>query len=270
MKKAYLLITIVIALVLSACGSQATATPIPTLMLDGGNNPSPSNGSTSSGNSVSASATLVPSKTAHLSFATIGHVTEVNVEVGDAVNTGDVLAKLDTTILEAKVREAEANLELASIQVRYLKRIGINEPHLETAIADVDRAQALLDLANANLELQPVLITPINGTVISVDTAPAEVVTPGQVVITLADFSYFQVETTDLSERDVTKVQIGQPASVFIEALGEEFTGKVVDVDRIGSTLGGDVVFTVTINLDRQPQGLLWGMSADVNIETGG
>jgi hypothetical protein len=32
--------------------------------------------------------------------------------------------------------------------------------------------------------------------------------------------------------------------------------------------LGGDVVFKVTIELDDQPEGLLWGMSADVQIET--
>ena len=47
-----------------------------------------------------------------------------------------------------------------------------------------------------------------------------------------------------------------------------EFTGEVIDVDRISSTLGGDVVFKVTIELDDQPQGLLWGMSADVQIQT--
>jgi hypothetical protein len=63
-------------------------------------------------------------------------------------------------------------------------------------------------------------------------------------------------------------VQIGQPAIVFIEALEEEFTGEVIDVDRISSTLGGDVVYKVTIEFDDQPKGLLWGMSADVQIET--
>jgi HlyD family secretion protein len=51
--------------------------------------------------------------------------------------------------------------------------------------------------------------------------------------------------------------------------LNQEFTGKVVDISRISSTLGGDVVYKVTIDLDQQPQGLLWGMSADVEIETG-
>jgi HlyD family secretion protein len=84
----------------------------------------------------------------------------------------------------------------------------------------------------------------------------------------LGDFSKYQIETTDLSERDVTRVQLGQPANAFIEALGEEFPGEVTDIDRVSSTLGGDVVFKVTIELDQQPQGLLWGMSADVQIQT--
>ena len=91
---------------------------------------------------------------------------------------------------------------------------------------------------------------------------------PGQTVIVLGDLSRYRIETTDLSERDVPRVQIGQSASVFIEALGEEFTGEVVDIDRVSSTLGGDVVYKVTIDLDRQPKGLLWGMSADVQLET--
>jgi DNA-directed RNA polymerase subunit H (RpoH/RPB5) len=91
---------------------------------------------------------------------------------------------------------------------------------------------------------------------------------PGQVVIVLGDLSTFRAETTDLSERDIPRVQIGQPAIVFIEALEEEFTGEVIDVDRISSTLGGDVVYKVTIEFDDQPKGLLWGMSADVQIET--
>jgi len=268
MKNLYLLITIIIALLLSACGSQTTATPIPTLVLDGSNTSSNGN-QISNANAVSASAQIVPLTESHLSFAAIGRVTEVNVEVGDKASAGDVLARLDTSILEAKIREAQANLDAAQAQYKYLKRIGTNEIHLETAATDVERAQALLDLANANLAAQSELIAPIDGTVIEVNTGPSETVTPGQVVIVLADLTRFQVETTDLSERDVTKIQNGQSATIFIEALGDEFTGKVVDVDRIGSTLGGDVVYTVTIAFTQQPKGLLWGMSADVDIEIG-
>ena len=137
------------------------------------------------------------------------------------------------------------------------------------AQAEADRAQALLDSANATLAAQSNLVAPFDGIVVSVEISPAETVVPGRVVITMGDFSKLQVETKDLSERDVPRVQIGQTASVFIEALNKEFSGKVIDISRISSTVGGDVVFKVTIALDQQPQGLLWGMSADVNIETG-
>jgi RND family efflux transporter MFP subunit len=199
----------------------------------------------------------------------VGRVKAVAVKVGDQVKAGQVLIELDTTLLEAKVREAEANLLAAQVQVKYLKRVGTDEVHLESAQAEADRAQALLDSAHAVLAAQSTLVAPFDGTVAAVDISTGETVVPGRVVVTLGDLSRFQVETKDLSERDIPRVRIGQNASIFIEALNQEFSGKVTDISRISSTVGGDVVFTVTIDLDKQPQGLLWGMSADVNIETG-
>jgi RND family efflux transporter MFP subunit len=212
---------------------------------------------------------MVPVKKAELSFANVGRVTVVNVNVGDQVKAGQALVELDTTLLEAKVREAEANLTVAQVEVNYLKRVGTDEVHLESAQAEADRAQALLDSANTTLATQSTLVAPFDGTIVSVDISPAETVVPGRVIITMGDLSEFQVETEDLSERDVPRVQTGQTASVFVESLNEEFPGKVTDISRISSTVGGDVVFKVTIDLDEQPQGLLWGMSADVTIETG-
>ncbi len=260
-------ITVIIVLLLSACGSASTPTAIPTISLD--NNASSPGSQSSDGNSVTASAIVIPLKDARLSFSSVGRVTSVDVKVGDQVRAGQALVQLDTTIPEAKVREAEANLLSAQIQVKYLKRLGVDEVHIETAEAEVAGAQALLDSANATLLAQSTLSAPFDGTIVSVDISPAETVTPGRTVIVLGDLSSYQIETTDLSERDVNKVQVGQPANIFIEALNQEFTGKVVDVSLVSSTLGGDVVFTVTIELDDQPQGLLWGMSADVAIETG-
>lgn len=267
MKKIFLVVVIMAVLLLTACGSASTPTAIPTITLGNDTTPSNTNGS-SAANSISASAVIVPVNDARLSFSAVGRVTSVDVKVGENVTAGQVLVKLDTTILDAKVKEAEANLEAAQVQVRYLKRVGTDQVHLESAEADVARAQALLDSANATLDAQSTLLAPFDGVVVSVDIAPAETVVPGQVVIVLGDFSSFQIETTDLSERDITRVQLGQSASVFIEALNEEFTGSVVDIDRIGSTLGGEVVFTVTLALDNQPDGLLWGMSADVTFES--
>jgi RND family efflux transporter MFP subunit len=268
MKKVYLIVLALSALAVGACTAVgSTPTAIPTVSLDvRGSSP---NNPSGSADSVTASASIVPVKIAELSFANVGRVKAVNVKVGEQVRAGQALVALDTTLLEAKVREAEANLAVAQVQVNYLKRVGTDEVHLESAQAEADRAQALLDSANTSLATQSTLVAPFAGTIVSVDISPAETVVPGRVIVTMGDLSRFQVETEDLSERDVPRVQIGQPASVFVESLGEEFPGKVMDISRISSTVGGDVVFKVTIDLDHQPEGLLWGMSADVNIETG-
>ncbi len=267
MKKTYLIIMMVMALVLAACGQANTPQVIPTVSLDGGQ--TSSNTQTSSGNSVSASAIIVPLSDAQLSFTTVGRVTSVNVEVGDVVDAGQVLVELDNLILEGRVREAEANLLAAQVQVKYLKRIGTDEKHLELAEVDIQRAQALLDSANATLLAQSNLTAPFDGTIVSVDIAPSETVTPGKIVIVLGDLSTYQIETTDLSERDVPNVKVGQSVNVFVEALDQNLTGKVADVSRISTTLGGDVIYKVTIDFDQQPEGLLWGMSADVEILVG-
>lgn len=269
MKKIYLII--IIAIFITACGTQTTPEAIPTIVLnaeESNNQPE-----TSSGSAVTASAVVVPVIEAHLSFPAIGKVTNVNVQVGDEVKAGQVLVELDTTILEAKVKEAEANLAYAEIQLKYLIRLAgcrnncaTTEEHIEIAENDVARAQALLDSAKAVLESQSNLTAPFDGVVVAVNISSAETVTPGQVVVIIGDLSRFQIETTDLSESDINKVKIGADANIFIEALASEFTGEVVNIDYLSSTLGGDVVYKVTIELNEQPDELMWGMSADVQI----
>ena len=51
-----------------------------------------------------------------------------------------------------------------------------------------------------------------------------------------------------------------------IEALEETFNGEVMAISPIADTVGGDVVFKVTIAFDEQPKDLLWGMTAEVTI----
>jgi RND family efflux transporter MFP subunit len=261
MQKTYLVLLTILALTLNACGSASTPTALPTLVLDTAK-------PAASGSIVSASGEVVPVQKAQLSFPQTGIVHTVEVKPGDEVTAGRALVTLDTSLLEAKVNEAQADLDAAQTQVHYLKRVGTAQEHLDSAQADADRAQAQLESAQASLA-QATLSAPFDGTIAEVDIYPAEVAVPGQVVVVLGDLTAFQVETTDLSERDVPGVKVGQPARVFINALNEEFSGHVTDVARIASSLGGDVVYTVTIELDEQPENLRWGMSADVEIETG-
>ena len=257
-----LIIPILLILTLTACSGATTPTPLPTVALD---TTSPSG---SNPDAITASAEILPVRTAQLAFPAAGRVKSVDVKAGDKITAGQTLITLDTALLLARVREAEANLSIAQIQLDYLDRVGTDERNMDAAKADVERAQALVDSAKATLANQSALVAPFDGTIISVDVEAGETVVPGRVLILVADLSTYQIKTTDLSEIDVTRVQVGQTVSVSIEALGETFTGKVTSIALISSTLGGDVVFTVTIDFDTQPAGLLWGMSADVEIET--
>ena len=263
------LILFVFALVLAACTPAAQPTAIPTVSFgENGNSNSGTSASSSDADSVSASAIVVPAQHVDLAFATTGRVTAVNVKAGDQVSTGQTLVTLDTTIQEARVKQAEANLLAAQIDRKYKERLKLDKIHLEVADAAIAQQQALLDSANAVLNSQFTLTAPYDGTIISLDVAPSETVMPGVTVIEMGDLSSYVIETTDLSERDVTRVQIGQPVSVSIEALSNEYSGKVKEVALTSNTIGGDVVYKVTIELDQQPDGLLWGMSADVTIDT--
>jgi multidrug resistance efflux pump len=131
----------------------------------------------------------------------------------------------------------------------------------------VAQAKAALDAARAALD-QATLHAPFAGKIASMEVEPGETVIPGSIVLTLADLDRLQVETTDLSERDVAQVAVGQRATVRVEALGVEVRGQVAGIASQADVIGGDVVYAVVVELDEQPPGLRWGMSAEVEIIT--
>ncbi len=152
---------------------------------------------------------------------------------------------------------AQAQLDALTDGVRS-ETIAVVAGAVAEARAAVQRAEQDL----ANLELR----APFTGTVTAVDVAAGEFAAAGAPVVTLADLDALQIETIDLSERDVAFVAVGQPASVLIEPLNVTRSRRVVRIAPQASTIGGDVVYTVWIDLDAQPAGLRWGMSAEVTI----
>lgn len=260
MKISVLSVFSVVSLYLFAtgCSPAATATPIPTVDLDT---------APAQVTSVQASAEVVPAQQARLSFVIPGPVAEVVVAEGDVVEPGQVLATLNSPELEYGVLQAEAALRSAEFDYAYWEFPRTNRPpeRRELAEQELIKVQKALNTARAEFA-QTILVAPFNATVVSVEVQPGEYVNPGQIVIRLAELDDLQVETIDLSELNVAAVHIGQPATVFVEALNEEFSGEVVAISPISDSIGGDVVFSVTIDLDEQPDDLLWGMSADVEI----
>ena len=95
---------------------------------------------------------------------------------------------------------------------------------------------------------------------------PGETVLPGVTALIIADTAHLRVDTTDLSERDVPQITVGQPVMVLVKALGQSFAGKVAAIAPGADTLGGDVVYKTTITFNTPPPGLRAGMSAEVQF----
>jgi HlyD family secretion protein len=230
---------------------------------------------------VTASAVIVPVQVSEMGFTISAPVREVTVKEGDKVQAGQTLVMLDTPDLEfsvvdaeAALRSAQANAEIQRFRNKTRNQAGkvvyLSGPRelIEVADAKVQQAQSVLESAQATLA-QGSLLAPFDGTIVQVNVTPGEFVQSGQVVAVIGDLEHLQVETTDLSERDIPAVKLGQIATVYVEALDTEFNGKVTAVSPVADIVGGDVVYKVIVTLDEQPEGLLWGMNAEVEIDTG-
>lgn len=271
MKRVLWILPVLLTLGIASCSGTPSATPVPTIVLE-----SQSSGTTKA---ISASAECVPAQISHLGFVISGYMKDVAVGPGDDVQAGDVLAVLSTPELEYSVAAAEAAVRGAELNVtiQNFSRKRFNSKKLawvyqkipyelrQVADAQLAQAQAALEAAKGILA-QNTLTAPFAGTIISVDVEPGEFVQTGQRLILLADLDNLHFETTDLSENNVTSISIGQAATIFVDALNDEFPGTVTRISPISETLGGDVVYRVTVQPDERIEGLLWGMSAEIDF----
>jgi multidrug resistance efflux pump len=171
----------------------------------------------------------------------------------------------DVALANADFDAASAALQEAQWYLSELKGESIPAEATGMQLAQLQQARATLQAAQDNLE-HTQLRSSISGVVTTVDIVAGEYVIPGQVLIAISDVNNLQVKTTDLSERDITSVKIGDLARIMVDALSQEFEGEVLGISPVATTLGGDVVYEVTIGFKEQPEGLLGGMSAEVTI----
>ncbi|NTW12987.1 MAG: HlyD family efflux transporter periplasmic adaptor subunit [Anaerolineales bacterium] len=171
----------------------------------------------------------------------------------------------EAALTTANFNAADAALQEAKWYLAELKGESIPAEATGAGLAQLQQARDNLKSAQDRLE-QTRLAAPISGVVAQVDVIAGEYAAPGKVLIVLSDVDQLQAKTTDLSERDITKVKVGDPAVILIDALGQEFNGTVLNISPLATILGGDVVYEVTLAFDEQPAGALAGMTADVTI----
>lgn len=74
-----------------------------------------------------------------------------------------------------------------------------------------------------------------------------------------------------MSGLDVAKVSVGDPTSVKLDAFpGEEFEGKVTEVNPVGKLYLGDMTYQITVTLNEPDPRFMWNMTAVVTVDVDG
>jgi multidrug resistance efflux pump len=85
--------------------------------------------------------------------------------------------------------------------------------------------------------------------------------------LVLGDLTTLQVETTDLDEIDVARVQPGQRADLTFDALPEKvLAGRVVRIAPMSTPGQGATTYKVVVEFEETDPALRWGMTAFVDI----
>jgi len=167
--------------------------------------------------------------------------------------------------------EAESDLELGQAQLAKAEReveIYTDGPDpADVILADARITNAEAQLAAARTALADLVVAaPFSGTVSELTIHPGEWAAPGQALLLLADLQNLRVETTDLSEIDVARLQVGDPVKVTFDALPDVTVPGTVARISSKSAQGAGVNYKVEIELDQIPDELRWGMTAFVDI----
>ncbi|WP_307396327.1 efflux RND transporter periplasmic adaptor subunit [Bacillus horti] len=200
-------------------------------------------------------------------------ISEINVEVGQEVNAGDVLVRLDTRDLEYQIQNSEFDMKLAELQMIEMLRAeeaNDNSIELERATMEFEKQklahQQLLEQVQGST-----IVAPFSGEVIAVRKKVGDPVEAFQPVIVLADSGDLKVTISSFSRNDLAEIAIGMPATVRISGTNEDLIGEIISLPQEEDEDEENNVNRetyVTIGVDQLPEGLRRGMSLDARVVT--
>lgn len=211
-----------------------------------------------------------------LSFQVGGNVLEVLVNVGDRVEEGRLLARLDKTEFELDVSAALADAERARADLnekrlqyerkRQLFEKGwVSQAALDQSEAAFLSAKSAVDFATSRLGQarsqlgKTELKAPFDGTVASRSVEPFMEVAPGQILFEINAEGALEV-AIDVPENEITSVVMGAPATVVVAVEGSPLDGRVTE---ISSAAGAGNTFPVKVTVLESHPGLRPGMTAE-------
>ena len=231
---------------------------------------------------LSISGALKAVNTAFVKARVPGELQGLTLREGDAVKAGQVIARIDSSEYQARVRQAQQQAESAKAQVDIARRSFdnnrslveqgfISKTALDTSLASLAAAeatyraaQAATEIANKSVE-DTVLRAPIDGLVSQRLAQPGERVALDARIIEIVDLSRLELEAS-LSGNESLDVRLGQSAVLHIEGAAKPATARVVRINP--STVAGSRAVLVYLAIDPAP-GLRQGLFAQGVLVTG-
>jgi HlyD family secretion protein len=251
---------------------------------------------------ISASGSLEAVTTVNVGSQVSGTVQALHADFNDVVRKGQVLARLDPSLFQTQVEQAEANLVRAEAEVERLKvardaatialdrtaRLAekrlvsdadIDAANVEyasanaqvrSAEASVAQSKASLNQARVNLA-HTVITSPIDGIVVSRDVDTGQTVAASMQAPTLfvlaADLTKMHLNAS-IDESDVGQVQAGQAVTFRVDAYpNDTFAGRVAQVRLQAEVSQNVVTYATVIDVGNPDLKLKPGMTATVTIE---
>lgn len=211
-----------------------------------------------------------------------GELQGLTVREGDVVKAGDVIARIDATESQARVRQAQQQAQAAKAQVDIAQRSFdnnrslvdqgfISKTALDTSLATLASAQANYraalagaDMATKSLD-DTVLRSPIAGLVAQRLAQPGERVAVDTRIVEVVDLRRLELEAS-LSPADSLAVKVGQSAQLTVEGASAPVAAKVVRVNP--SALAGSRAVLAYLALEPSP-GLRQGLFARGTLDIG-
>lgn len=246
---------------------------------------------------VDITGVLVPTKIVNISAKMLGQIKTIDIEVGDRVNTGQVLVQLETKELNAQLQQARAalqsvedqavqagiNLDLAQKSYNRVKQLASNgaapQSQLDDAKSKLDLAQKQYDIATGSghnqaqaavdsIQVQlgnATIQSPLNGVVINRNVNAGEIISPGAPVLTIADTSVLKLKSK-ISQEMLPVLSVGQKVGISIDIYpNKEFEGQISQIGPLA--VGTGEYFPIEISMNNRDD-IKAGLTAHAGIKT--
>jgi HlyD family secretion protein len=243
--------------------------------------------------SARASGTIQPDTVVEVKSKASGEILELKVETGQLVKRGALMVRVDPRNPRNLLAQAQADLEVAEARLANAtsQKRRADELFKSQSITQQEHENALLDYANARAEVVRArvavddaknqmddtnVLAPITGTIIEklvergqVISSPTRDVGGGTVLLKMADLGLVQVRTL-VDETDIGKIQVGQQASVTVDAYpNRPFEGSVLKIEPQAQTEQNVTMFPVLVRIDNRRGLLRPGMNCEVEVHVG-